>query len=79
MAPSGKNCWDGADATGATHFDGQYVRGAEKRFALPQLREAEKDFRCARRWAEEKGVEILNATPGSALDVFPMVDYDALL
>lgn len=71
-------CWDAADAARPTHFDSGYTAGGQKRFLLPQLREARRDFRCAAQWAERTGARILNATPDSALDVFPRVDFDSL-
>lgn len=70
--------WEAAHAREATHFDARYTEGGRNRFLPPEPEESERDFRCAARWAQDRGVEILNATPGSALRVFPMVDFDAL-
>jgi hypothetical protein len=70
--------WQADHARGETHFDARYTRGGRHRFLPPEPEESERDFVCARRWAQEKGVEILNATPGTALDVFEKADYDAL-
>jgi len=70
--------WVSKDATRPTHFDARYATGEQKRFLMPRPLDAEKDFACAARWAEEHGVRILNATPRSALTAFPMVEFDAL-
>lgn len=70
--------WQAGDAARPTHFDSRYATGEQKRFLMPRPIEAEKDFACAARWAQEHGVRILNATPGSALTAFPMVDFDSL-
>lgn len=70
--------WVSKDAAHPTHFDARYAAGEQKRFLMPRPLDAEKDFACAARWAEEHGVRILNATPGSALTAFPMVTFDGL-
>ncbi len=70
--------WESKDAAHPTHFDARYAAGEEKRFLMPRPLDAEKDFACAARWAEEHGVRILNATPGSALTAFPMVAFHSL-
>jgi hypothetical protein len=70
--------WTTRDAKTATHFDPGYTHGETKRFVMPEPELAEGDFRAARRYADAHGVEILNATPGSALTVFPRVDFDSL-
>ena len=69
--------WTASDATVATHFDPRYTSG-EKRFVPPRSKRAEKAFECAARWAEANGVQIVNATPGTALTAFPLVSYDSL-
>lgn len=70
--------WDAGDAAHPTHFDERYAEGEAKRFLMPRPAEAEQDFACAARWAQENGVRILNASPGSALKAFPAVDFDSL-
>ncbi len=70
--------WVADDARGKTHFAEMYTSGENKRFLLPQPEEIRREHRCAARWARENGVPILNASPGSALDVFPMISYDSL-
>lgn len=74
-----KEYWDVSDAANPTHFDHRYAGGETKVFSLPQPREAEKDFRRIKAWADANGIEILNATPNSALKVFTMKDYETLL
>lgn len=75
-ASAGPPIWATDDALRPTHFDPAYTRG--KRFAMPEPREAERDYRDAAKWARREGVEILNATPNSNLDVFPRADFDDL-
>jgi hypothetical protein len=70
--------WEAAHARQATHFDARYTEGGRNRFLPPEPEEAERDFACAAKWARNHGVQILNATPDSALRVFPMVDFDGL-
>jgi hypothetical protein len=70
--------WTTRDAKTATHFDPGYTGGEQKRFVMPEPELAEGDFRAARRYAEANGVEVLNATPDSALKVFPRVSFEDL-
>lgn len=70
--------WEAGHAAGPTHFTSTYSDPAKRRFLPPEPEEAERDFACAAAWARERGVRILNATPGSALRAFPMTDFDAL-
>jgi hypothetical protein len=68
--------WATGDTERPTHFDPPYTRG--KRFAMPEPYEAERDYREAAKWAKREGVEILNATPNSNLDVFPRIEFEDL-
>jgi hypothetical protein len=70
--------WDGNSAKGETHFHASYTQQGQVKFAMPQPWEAEKDYSCARQWAEGNGVEILNATPDTALHVFEKIDFNSL-
>jgi len=36
-------------------------------------------YRCARRWASQNRIEILNATRGGALEIFPRVPLDSII
>lgn len=84
---SNAGLWTAQDAAEPTHFDSDYTTDGgggpqtpteAKRFLLPEPELAEGDFRCAAQWAAKNGVRILNATPGSALKVFPLVDFENL-
>ena len=70
--------WSTQDATTATHFTGAYTDGGKNRFLPPEPEEAERDFECAAAWARKNTVDILNATPDSALTSFPRIDFDTL-
>lgn len=70
--------WGTADATSPTHFTDAYTDGGKNRFLPPEPEEAERDFDEAHRWAQSMGRTIVNATPGSALNSFPMMDFDDL-
>jgi hypothetical protein len=70
--------WSTDDAANLTHFTSTYTDGGRNKFLPPEPEEAERDFDAAQAWAECNGVQILNATPGSALESFPHVDFDEL-
>lgn len=70
--------WTTADATSPTHFTTHYTDGGKNRFLPPEPEEADRDFACALQWANGSGRRILNATPGSALEVFPKVAFEGL-
>lgn len=75
--PSAVHYWKASDAKAATHFDTSYTKGDNKRFIPPRPHLAETAYECASKWAKEKGVEILNASPGSGLKSFPLVDFNS--
>lgn len=77
MAVPASRLWNAGDAGGATHFDSQYT-GERRQFLMPRPQDAEADYRCARAWAESHQVQILNATPDSALTIFPAVQFESL-
>jgi hypothetical protein len=56
------------------HFDPSYF-GKGSRWNLPDLEASEMAYRLAREAYEKDGREILDATVGGALNVFPKVDY----
>lgn len=68
--------WNVSDARGPTHFDKSYTTG--KRFVAPRPKQANTAFECAAEWANINGIDILNATPESALTAFPMIRYEDL-
>lgn len=70
--------WTTVDAASPTHFTARYTDGGKNRFLPPEPEEAERDFACAQQWAEASGRRILNATPGSALEIFPKVEFEEL-
>lgn len=69
--------WQANDAAGATHFTSKYT-SEQKRFLMPRPQDAERDYECALAWARANGRSIVNATPNSALRVFPMAAFEEL-
>ncbi len=65
---------DGADPN---HFDPRYF-GKGFRWQLPDLETSEIGYRLARQAYEKAGRQVLDATIGGKLTVFPKVDYDSL-
>lgn len=68
--------WTQDNASGDTHFNSQYTKN--KHFAMPRPRLAENAFRSAARYAEQRGIRILNATPGTQLRELPQVEFESL-
>lgn len=69
--------WKAADATQPTHFNEAYTAG-QKKFVMPKPEKLDEAFQVAADWAKDNSVDILNATPGSALMAFDRVDYKDL-
>lgn len=69
--------WCASDAKEETHFDDKYT-SSEKQFIQPRPEKAEMAFDHASAWSIENNVEILNATPKSALNSFEKVKYEKL-
>jgi len=65
---------DGADPN---HFHPEYF-GKGFRWQLPDLECAERAYCMAKEVYEENGREILDATFGGKLTVFPKIDYYSL-
>jgi len=65
----------GGDDT--NHFDPNYF-GKGTRWNLPDLVTSESAYRLAREAYERDGRQILDATVGGALEVFPKVEYGSL-
>jgi len=59
------------------HFDAAYF-GKGFRWQLPDLETSESAYRLARNAYEQVGRQVLDATVGGKLTVFPKVDYDSL-
>jgi hypothetical protein len=70
--------WKASDAGKATHFDDRYTKGENKLFVPPRPVYAENAYRLARQIAEENGIEILNATPGTKLEEFKKINFETL-
>lgn len=70
--------WDIEHCKAPTHFSDKYTEAGKRKFKLPEPREAEADFTCAKRWSEENNIEILNATPGSKLKIFKTISFSDL-
>ncbi|MBN1148837.1 MAG: hypothetical protein JXA78_16365 [Anaerolineales bacterium] len=59
------------------HFHANYF-GKGFRWQLPDLETSERAYRMARQAYEQAGRQVLDATIGGQLTVFPKVDYEAL-
>jgi hypothetical protein len=59
------------------HFDAAYF-GKGFRWQLPDLETSESAYHLARNDYEQAGRQVLDATVGGKLTVFPKVDYDTL-
>ncbi|UFN50306.1 hypothetical protein LPC08_06685 [Roseomonas sp. OT10] len=68
--------WDGSAALGPTHFTGAYT--ANRVFVPPRTAWSEACYAYVRAWAAARGVSVLNATPGTRLDAFPLVEFESL-
>lgn len=74
-----RGLWKNANSD--NHFHENYGKGEKKanEFHLPESEKSERAFNYANDWAQSNGVEILNATPGTALPSFPLIDFDEAL
>ncbi len=66
-----------SDGDDPNHFDAQYF-GKGFRWQLPDLDTSEIGYHMARRAYEQAGCQIVDATIGGKLTIFPKVDYDSL-
>ncbi len=74
-----KNIWKASDTKEQTHFDSSYNDPkAGRRFVMPRPEKSEKAFDNAKIWADEHGIQILNATPGTKLESFEKISYESL-
>ncbi|NDJ52434.1 MAG: hypothetical protein GYB68_05015, partial [Chloroflexi bacterium] len=73
-----KGLWQ--NVASANHFHKDYGSAAKgaRQFHLPQAKQSELFFDFAATWAEKNGVQVLNATPNTALPSFKLVNYDEL-
>lgn len=66
-----------SEADDPNHFHPDYF-GKGYRWQLPDLETSEMAYEMARRAYEQDGRQILDATVGGKLTIFPKVDYDSL-
>ena len=59
------------------HFSAAYF-GKGFRWQLPDLETSELGYRMARKAFEADGRQVLDATIGGKLDIFPKIDYNSL-
>jgi hypothetical protein len=59
------------------HFHPDYF-GKDRKWHDPKLPRMRNAYISAKRFADKKGITILNATPGTRLDVYEKVDYNSL-
>jgi hypothetical protein len=59
------------------HFNASYF-GKGFRWQLPDLETSEHSYRMARQAYERAGRQVLDATVGGKLTIFPKVDYTSL-
>ncbi len=67
-----------SDGDDPNHFDPRYF-GKGFRWQLPDLDTSEQAYRLARRVYEDAGRQVLDATIGGKLTVFPKVAYDDVI
>ncbi|MGC1378448.1 MAG: 6-hydroxymethylpterin diphosphokinase MptE-like protein [Anaerolineales bacterium] len=78
MATGGKpNTTVTSDGNDPNHFSGQYF-GKGFRWQLPDLETSEIGYRLARQAYEQAGRQVLDATVGGKLTIFPKADYNSL-
>ena len=65
------------DSSIKDYFDKDYNKD-KKDLYIPKLDRSEKTYCEIRRYCEENGIEVFNATRGGKLEVFPRVDFDTL-
>ena len=59
------------------HFNPNYF-GKGFRWQLPDLETSERGYRLAQNTYEAAGRQVIDATVGGKLQIFPKVDYDSL-
>ena len=61
-----------------SHFHSNYF-GKGFRYTTPRVDQMEKAYVVAREFAAERGIEIINATKGGALEVFPRANFEDVM
>ena len=67
-----------SQSSDVNHFHPDYF-GRGYRWNAPMLERMETAYRAARAFLESRGVEVFNATAGGRLEVFPRVNYQAVM
>lgn len=67
-----------SQADDVNHFDPNYF-GKGYRWHDPNVQRMERAYESAKRYAEANRLEIINATVGGRLEVFPRVDFSTLI
>ncbi len=74
---SGDRKWNGRGLV--THFSDKYSNYENGQvWELPNIEKMTRAYEAASEWARNNGVRMLNATPGTKLDAFEKVQFDAL-
>lgn len=69
--------WSGAGLS--NHFSEEYTNHSNGQvWEMPDIVKMTKAYDAAAKWAQENGIEILNATPNTKLESFPKVDFNSL-
>jgi uncharacterized Rossmann fold enzyme len=69
--------WSGQGLS--NHFSEEYTNHSNGQvWEMPDIVKMTKAYDAAAKWAQENGIEILNATPNTKLESFPKVDFESL-
>jgi len=70
------NRW--TDEKSQNHFHPDYCEQGKRAFCLPRPERAEEAFAYSAKWCKENGIKVVNASPGTKLECFPIVDFEYL-
>lgn len=74
---NGDDAW--TDTKSQSHFMYDYCStGKGIIWNTPKFDKTDAAFDLASKWVKERGIRVLNATPGSKLTFFPMEDYESI-
>ncbi len=68
--------WKSVDSP--NHFHPDYCDGGKREFVPPRFEKSNAAYEYASQWCNKNGVEVLNASVGSALNCFPFVLFESL-
>ena len=68
--------WTSTDSS--NHFHKDYCENGKRVFVSPRMDLCEAAYQFAAKWCEDHGIEVLNASPNSALTCFNQIDYSSL-